>query len=452
MAGISALARIQREVRPAAINFALFLVTLTLTLSVPVEPFKLTFPDSADYLRQAGISIVSPEFFAPRPAPGFYPRPFVVPLCYKLMGSNPGMIVVMQKIVHAVAAFLLAASLLLLLRHDAAKYLLLAGVYLLVSWWTIVGWTTVLLSESLSFSFLFCWISSVVLFCCRRNRTSFVLQLVSICLLALTRDTWPYVLIFFYLTLLGSSILFDRSLIRPTLICFGVSVLLFASQNWTAQIGERKRLPLLNNIVLRILPNENQLRWFVRRGLPQAPALSERFKKDATSESKTNNLFELYSDNSYSDLFAWINSHGPTVYMQFLLSRPRTLFLLRESRQDLSRVLSHDFSLYLGLPRGYSRLSQDIFPMFHSGGILTLLIALLVIFYRQRQEVLLVPLLFAVTTIFYAVLSYQADAMEVERHLVLTRPMMDLIGILGIALLVDRIAPRSPRPGVKLAP
>src|SRR3954470_20993902 len=128
MANIFRRALGRPQMRPAVVNLALFLITLALTLGIPDDRAYLNFPDSADYLRQAGISIASKEFFAPRPSAGFYPRPFVVPLCYKLMGSEPRLIILMQKIAHSVAVFLLATSLLTLLDRDVAKYILLAGV------------------------------------------------------------------------------------------------------------------------------------------------------------------------------------------------------------------------------------------------------------------------------------------------------------------------------------
>ena len=76
--------------------------------------------------------------------------------------------------------------------------------------------------------------------------------------------------------------------------------------------------------------------------------------------------------------------------------------MLRESRENLSRIFSYDFSLYLGLPKGYSRVTDAIFPLFRAGGIAALLIALLITFYYQRQKVLLVPHLIAVMAIFHA--------------------------------------------------
>ncbi|MFL6589957.1 MAG: hypothetical protein ACJ8M4_07275 [Chthoniobacterales bacterium] len=445
MRGVPVLAPISRQFGPAALNVALFVLSLTFTLMTPVDVTDQAFPDSADYQHQARSPIASLEFFAPRASPGFYPRPFGVPLFYKLMGGDPRLVVIMQKIAHSAASLILAGSLLSLVQREAAKYLLVLGVYSLMSWWTIVGWTTVLLSESLSFSFLFCWISSVLFFYSRGTRFSLGLQLLSLSLLALTRDTWPYLLIFFYGVMLVISLVFKWRSVRPTVICLGVSILLFALQDWTARIGERKRLPLLNNIVLRILPNENQLRWFVRRGMPQADDLSNRFEKDTTPQSKMDDLTEMYTDGGYSNLFSWINTKGPGVYVRFLISRPRTAFLLRESRDNLSRIFTYDFSLYLGPPKGYSRVSAAIFfPLFRAGGIAALLIALLITFYYQRRRVLFVPHLIGLMTVFNAVLSYHADAMEVERHLVITRPMMELIGILSLALLVDGVMRGAP--------
>src|SRR5438874_756859 len=124
---LSSLSRLKPT---AMVNVALFLITLVFTLRIPVDFAGLnTFPDSADYLRQSGMSVASAEFYAPHSAPGFYPRPFMVPLFYKLAGGNPHGIVFLQEVIHAVAALFLASSLALLMTSEAAKCLIIVTVY-----------------------------------------------------------------------------------------------------------------------------------------------------------------------------------------------------------------------------------------------------------------------------------------------------------------------------------
>src|SRR5947208_552834 len=136
MRGIPVLAPISRQFGPAALNVALFVLSLTFTLMTPVDVTDQAFPDSADYQHQARSPIASLEFFAPRASPGFYPRPFVVPLFYKLMGGDPRLVVIMQKIAHSAASLILVGSLLPLVQREAAKYLLVLCLYSLMSWWT----------------------------------------------------------------------------------------------------------------------------------------------------------------------------------------------------------------------------------------------------------------------------------------------------------------------------
>ena len=134
---------------PAALSVVLFVATLVLNMAIPVDwEGAAKSPDSADYLRQSRMSIASVEFYAPHASPGFYPRSPMVPLFYKLAGSDPHSVVLLQKIIHVVATLLLASTLGMLVTTETAKCIMVTTVYGVMSWWTVVGWTTVLLSKS----------------------------------------------------------------------------------------------------------------------------------------------------------------------------------------------------------------------------------------------------------------------------------------------------------------
>ena len=134
---------------PAALSVVLFVATLVLNMAIPVDwEGAVKSPDSADYLRQSRISLASVEFYAPHASPGFYPRSPMVPLFYKLAGSDPHSVVLLQKIIHVVATLLLASTLGMLVTTETAKCIMVTTVYGVMSWWTVVGWTTVLLSKS----------------------------------------------------------------------------------------------------------------------------------------------------------------------------------------------------------------------------------------------------------------------------------------------------------------
>jgi hypothetical protein len=132
-----------------------------------------------------------------------------------------------------------------------------------------------------------------------------------------------------------------------------------------------------------------------------------------------------------------VNMRGKAAYTRFLLTHWRQTLLLREKRAEVGRMFAHEFVLYVGKPKGWTRALRDFFPLCTAGGVTLLLAAVSAVFWRTREPRLLTPLLFAALCAFQAVFSYHADALEVERHEVLTRPLMDLIAILSIAMLLD---------------
>lgn len=234
-----------------------------------------------------------------------------------------------------------------------------------------------------------------------------------------------------------SSLVLRRSASRRNIVLLAVALMLFLLQQHTATVGERTRLPLLNNIAVRILPNGSYLRWMTRAGMPQAEELTNRFRNRSSLQEKVNELYDLYTDPGYQPLFRWLSTSGKTTYVRFLLTHPRHLLLRREARVDLQRMFAYDCSFYIGSAKGYSRAIEDIFPMFRAGTVAILIVIVLLGFRFQKRPVLLIPLVGTALCAFQAILCYHADAMEVERHCVVTRVMLDLIGLTSVALLFD---------------
>src|SRR4029079_5024920 len=83
-----------------------------------------------------------------------------------------------------------------------------------------------------------------------------------------TRDSWPYVLIVFYGLSTLASLRWERPLWRIWAGMLVFSGVLFVAQQHTAKVGQRYRLPVMNNIVLRVLSYPNDIAWFVQQGMP----------------------------------------------------------------------------------------------------------------------------------------------------------------------------------------
>ena len=171
------------------VNALLFVITLLLSLNISwsKDDWK-NLTDPYDYLHQSKIPLTDKEFYFPHKSADFDPRPFTVPLFYKFCASNPDIIVPMQRVVLLLSAFFLISAMLFFIEKESAKYVLIAGVYLLVSWWNVMGWANLVLSESLSTSLLFLWLASF-LFMLRKDGLQWWLLHVMITLLfSFTRD------------------------------------------------------------------------------------------------------------------------------------------------------------------------------------------------------------------------------------------------------------------------
>jgi hypothetical protein len=419
-------------------NILFFLVSLFLILSVPQNHSLWTgCSDPYDYLAQSQKSFFDIGLYAPDISPKFFPRPFTVPLFYKIANSNPDIIVQMQRVIYAFSIFFLVSSLLLFVEKIALRYVLIICIYILASWWNILGWTLVLLSESLSISFLFCWIASFLFFLKKKTIFYVIIHIIVTFFFAFTRDTWPYVIVAFYALYLFIFYITDERLIKKNLLFLTFGVVLLFIQHTTSRTGGHYKLPLFNSIAIRILPNAEYTKWFVNHGLPNI----EKLKTNLVGLNDGKNrdvIYKAYDDFTYQVLFDWSVSKGRNTYIYFLITHPSYSFLLNENKEQLKRILAYNLS-YTGSAVGYSCLVQNVFPLFSWYVTLILAIILTMLFFKHKRPIFLFPLLILIIFGFHVLISYNGDAMEIERHLVTTNIMVQLLGFFSLTLIFDSI-------------
>jgi hypothetical protein len=425
---------------PEALNKILFLITLFLTLSLEWNPpIWLGYGDPYDYLHQSRIPLNDLEFYAPHKIPDFSPRPFTIPLFYKIADTKPELIIQMQKLVHCLSAFFLVFSLLLFIKRNTVKYFAIISIYLLMSWWNIVGWTITLLSESLSMSLMFCWIASFLLLLKKKDGFSLFIHMLITVLFSFTRDSWPYVIVLFYLITCFSFYRWEKTMFKKAIGLLAFSSIIFLVQQRTAETGIRYKLPLINSTLVRIIPNEKYTQWFAERGLPSTERLKKEFRGlNFEDENSLGKIYALYKDSTYQDLFNWTTGKGKGVYMQFLLSHPSYTLLFDESSKNLERIFSQNLS-YVSNARGYSSFVQKTFPVFGVTSLLFLLVCLVFIFREYKLQILLIPLFITLVFTFNVFLTYNADGLEMERHLFVTTIIIQFTAILSLALVLDNV-------------
>jgi hypothetical protein len=425
---------------PYYLNIVLFTVSLFFSLITDWNPPKWKdFNDPDDYLKQSTIAVKSREFYAPHQTGTFFPRPFTVPLFYKLAGSQPEVIVQMQKFIHAMAAFFLAYALMLIVNRLWLKYLALFFVYLLMSWWNILGWASQLLSESLSMSLMFCWLASFLVLWKKRTLPLLLLHILITILFSFTRDTWPYIIVLFYFLILLFAIFCEKSFLTRAIFLLICSVILFFAQLNTARVGSRNRLPLMNTIAVRILTNPQYTAWFEVRGMPDIKTLHPIYRNiDVNIDQDRHKIWNLYWNHDYKAFSDWTISEGRTTYIKFLLTHPSYFFLFNETQPQLKRIFASPL-WYTPCLRGYSKLTEPVFPLFGSISSSILGIILIILYFRKREPVILFPVLLWLIFFANVFLSYNADALEVERHLFITLIAIQLIGFISVPLILDNM-------------
>ncbi|MCX6288112.1 MAG: hypothetical protein NTY96_13460 [Bacteroidetes bacterium] len=426
------------------INTVLFFLMLFATLITPWDSRKwLEFSDTEDYIHQSKIPLTTREFWAPHHSGTFYPRPFTVPLLYKLAGGEPARIVIMQKFIHCLSAWFLVFSLLLLIGTEVFSCLLMIFIYMLMSWWTISGWTNQVLSESISLSLLFCWIASFILAWKRKRWYYWLAHVLITILFSFTRDLWPYLLVFFYLLVSFAAWLQERPLLVPALLMISVAFILFLVQQNTAKTGDRYRLPLINTIAARIISNHEYTAWFKSKGMPCTDSLEIKYRKiDVNVDTDRHKIWDLYYNRNYESLWIWIHDKGKTEYMKFMLTHPAYTLLFKESKQQRQRIFAYDL-WYSGEVAGYSKSMQKLFPIFNLWWLCICNFLLLIQFFRRKKLILIFPVILSLVFLMNVFLAYNADALEVERHLFITMVVIQLIVFISLAILGDSLINRS---------
>jgi hypothetical protein len=300
-------------------------------------------------------------------------------------------------------------------------------------WWNILGWASTLLSESLSATLLFIWLATFLQVSRKRTIPWILLHGSITILFSFTRDSWPYVLILFYGLYLLAALKWDRSLWKVCSVMLLFSVILFYAQQQTAKVGKRYRLPVMNNIVFRVLPYPKYVAWFESQGMPDAARLKEKYGGPASVNPIE--IYPLYNDPEFAQFSSWVAEKGNSVYARFLLTHPECLLLLRENGQQIRRILAYNFG-YIGTAQGVSVQFEEFFPL--SPLLILLLLALFVfVSYREQSQTWMFPAILLVVFAFNSLLLYVADSMEVERHEYITMTMVQFLGVLALSFLCD---------------
>lgn len=396
------------------------------------------YPDSYDYLHQSRIPLTDPEFWIPEKKDGFSPRAFMIPFVFKVMGQDPELIIPFQKLLLYFSCCCLVFTACLIISNTLLKVLLTLFIYTVFSWWNIFGWTDLLLSESLTFSFFVLWLGSLLYLINKKSKTSLILHLICATVLVFSRDTWLYVLLFFYFLFLLKSFFFFPRFKRTSFTFMGLILLFLPIQQIAVKKGERFRLPFYNNLAVRILQNEEYVKWFENKGLPDAGVMKENLKEmDLHKSDFRYHVYKLYNDKKYESLNKWIQEKGSRTYMFFLLTHPGYTLLQDQSQQQRSRLYVRNLYEYTREPYGVSVIIDDLFPVISYIALFLFTVGCGILFLKTKEPNALLLILVYLALVINAVLIYNADSLEVERHLFFNSVFVEILGALTLTYLLD---------------
>ncbi len=255
-------------------------------------------------------------------------------------------------------------------RHLNNRVLKVVGAALILGFGfspALAEWDSVLMSEPVSLS-LFALLLALTLELAVRianlqgrpdtgTRVVVGIWLVILVLWVFARDSNAYVLPVTIVMIL--LVLSRRSLRRrlPSPYLLGLAVLLaglFVFHNATLRASDRWINPFLNNLIYKILPEENRLAFFNALGMPT----TEEVLAFRTSRGNESGFLAL------PDFMAWVRTRGYPSYARFLLAHPRWAvnFLMR----NLGFLFSENFQpYYREQPGNYPVWFKPIGEMLH---------------------------------------------------------------------------------------
>ena len=365
------------------------------------------FYDTVEFMEIASRPVTSPTFWA-----GI--KPPVTALLFKLCDSDPVRIMFAQAWISIIAWGVLALVLALIVRNFWLKPVVFVTVLSFSLVQNVILWDSLVISESISISLMAIFLAAAFWLLEKWEWYRFALLAVSAFLLANTRDTYAY-----FLLMAGVLVLillfFSTQRIRILLVS-GLFFALFLMVSVLSAVGMRYVVPFLMTTGMRILPNEEYVAYFEKRGMPITPALMERSGKPIQADE--NMLF----DPDLEDYRQWVVDNGRSEYLRFLwFFKADTL---QNPIRDAEWVLNPD--LYYYAATGYrpiisSMRLNELLYSFRFGLAMSLFAnllaaALVIPAIQQRNPLWMIPIGLILLSYPQAVLVWNADAKEIARH------------------------------------
>ena len=395
--------------------------------------FPSTFPDSASYLEVAKLGPLNPSFW-------FTERPVGVPLLLWSSAFNTRAFVLLQTLLFAVSVAFLCHTILRIMKVRPLAWITCAAITAIAIQPKFGLWNLEVLSESLGIS-----LSIIALTCWLRAAQQFTAKRIWIATLATTawllvRDSHgiPVLVQVVGLAILAWST--RAKALRTTLFkCICLLLVTFSYISVSQGVSNRNQYPLMNNIGLRVLPDQNMTDHFVDRGMPINETLIGRSGSNTWDDGEV-----FLRDPELANFRQWVNGSGQTD--QLLSLAIDAAFWIDVMQKELPGSLAYDFHDYDRF-KTIERLPAQTFgfdsPRTSNQLVLWLIVAFagiatLAYFAKSRKFAVFAAIALGAFLIeMYA--SIAGDAVEVQRHLVGPFLRIFVIVIIAIALACEAI-------------
>jgi hypothetical protein len=425
-----------------------FLFFVKLMFLYPTFDAERVFRDTYSYVTAAEKPFFSTGFWIGE-------RPFTLPLMFKVLGINTQNYqtnLVMSNVAQFQTWFSIFcwAFLGLALGITFRKRWLGVGAFGIILLFSlnleISLWDSLLLSESISLS-LFAWlvglwilIEMIFPFTLRSfaGWLLFLVMVIVTILYTFTRDTNLYFVIICgpFFALLAWLKKKDKIQCIFYSVYAVIVIALFVFQNYSVSNGNRWQILIYDNLSLRLLKDEQAIKYLEKKGLP----IDEELMSVTTMTPPEYQKYFLTSDNMQA-VRSWVNSKGKTIYLQYLLSRPVASLL--EPINGYSKLLNGSSVEYRRekqpirpIPEVITRISKVFYPRspLILGFMLVISIAGAAFWLggHEKKSVWVIIMVLVVSIYPLMFIIWHGNPMEVERHAIQIAVQLRLAGWIAV--------------------
>lgn len=381
------------------------------------------FGDTGDYWHNAGLPVLSREFWTDA-------RPPVTALFWKVVDSDPEKIFQLQLFFSILSWVVLAWVFALAVKSHWLKLPAFALVLAFSLSRDVFMWDPFLGSESIALSFTALFLAAAIWLLMEWQPYKAGLLILIALLMVLTRDTYAYLLII--VAIINIPVFWFSMHRRNALAVSFAFLIIFALSSQLAEMGLRPYRAILMNTALRIYPSETYTEYFRAHGMPVDDRLVEMSRNIEAGQKFAVNI-ALTFDEDQADYRQWALKQGSSAYIRFLW-----FFKADTFQKVFTETAGQSFfpDVFYYTATGYrpiikdARIAEFLYPS--RFGLFFFFIANMIaaffaaIAWHEKKALWYLSLLMILLSYPMAVLVWSADVNDIARHSISHNVLMRL--------------------------